>query len=152
MCFYDYGDSQLVFEVRGLETDDLQGAKVGNIFYGSEGYVVSTNYSSGTIFDLKGNKITHFEGGADHFANFLTAVRSRRVSDLSCDIEEGHLSASLCHLGNISYRLGTEQPLGAKPSTLAPFRDAEETFGRFEKHLADNGVTPRQSKLLVGRA
>jgi predicted dehydrogenase len=152
LCYYDYGDVQLVFEVRGLPSEGLQGAKVGNIFYGSEGYAVSTNYSSGTIFDLKGNKLQHFEGGADHFDNFLTAVRSRKHTDLSCDIEEGHLSASLCHLGNISYRLGTGQPLGKKPSALAPFSDAEESFTRFEKHLADNGVQPDKTQLHLGRA
>jgi hypothetical protein len=38
--------------------------------------------------------------------NFLAAVRSRRHTDLLCDIEEGHLSAALCHLANISYRTG----------------------------------------------
>jgi predicted dehydrogenase len=151
MSYFDYGDSQLVFETRGLESKDLLGAKVGNIFYGSEGYAVSTNYSSGTIFDLQGNKVVSFDGGADHMANFLTAVRSRKVSDLTCDIEEGHLSAALCHLANISYRLGTAQPLGAKPSALAPFRDAEESFVRFEKHLADNGITPDKAKLFLGR-
>jgi predicted dehydrogenase len=152
LAYYDYGDAQLVFEVRGLETQDLQGAKVGNIFYGSEGYAVSTNYSSGTIFDLKGNKLQHFNGGADHFDNFLGAVRSRKPAQLSCDIEEGHLSASLCHLGNISYRLGAAQPLGKKPAALAPFADAEESFGRFEKHLADNGVLPEKAQLHLGRA
>jgi predicted dehydrogenase len=151
LAYFDYGDVQLVFEVRGLPTQDLQGAKVGNIFYGSEGYAVSTSYSSGTIFDLKGEKVAHFEGGADHFANFLAAVRSRKPTDLSCDIEEGHLSASLCHLANISYRLGTPQPLGKKPSALAPFTDAEEAFARFEKHLSDNGVSPAKTNLLLGR-
>jgi predicted dehydrogenase len=152
LAFYDYGDAQLVFEVRGLPTNDLLGAKVGNIFYGTEGYAVSTNYSSGTIFDLKGNKIQHFQGGADHFANFINAVRSRKATDLSCDIEEGHLSAALCHLGNISYRLAAEQPLGSKPSTLAPFKDAEDSFVRMEKHLADNGIAPEKTKILLGRA
>src|SRR4030095_11961223 len=37
ICFFDYGDCELIFEVRGLETQPLKGAKVGNIFYGSQG-------------------------------------------------------------------------------------------------------------------
>ena len=41
---FEFGPKTLVFEVRGLETDDLRGAKVGVIFYGSEGYVVLTSY------------------------------------------------------------------------------------------------------------
>src|SRR6185369_9695482 len=91
------------------------GAKVGNIFYGSEGYAVSNSYSSGTLFDLKGEKIAHFDGSADHFGNFLKAVRSHKASDLTAPAQEGHLSAALCHLGNISYRLGSETPFSKKP-------------------------------------
>jgi len=33
-------------------------------------------------------------------------VRSRKHTDLTADILEGHLSAALCHLANISYRTG----------------------------------------------
>ena len=150
IVFYDYGDAQMVFEVRGLKTDGLLGAKVGNIFYGSEGYAVSTNYSSGTIFDLKGQKVAHFSGGADHFDNFVKAVRSRKHTDLSCDIEEGHLSAALCHLGNISYRLGKGQPLGTQPDGLVKGADAEETMARFEKHLTDNGVVKGKTLIKIG--
>jgi predicted dehydrogenase len=149
VCVYDYGDAQLVFEVRGLPTDGLLGAKVGNIFYGSEGYGVSTNYSSGTIFNLKGEKVAHFSGGADHIGNFIQAVRSRKHTDLSCDIEEGHLSAALCHLGNISYRLGKAQPIGSKPTTLGG-KNTEEAFGRMEKHLTDNGIAADKGRYTLG--
>ena len=150
IVFYDYGDAQLVFEVRGLKTDALTGAKVGNIFYGSEGYAVSTNYSSGTIFDLKGNKVTHFSGGADHFDNFVNAVRSRKHTDLSADIEEGHLSAALCHLGNISYRLGKNQPVGTPLPGLPKAAQAEEALDRFVKHLGDNGIAGSKAMWKVG--
>jgi predicted dehydrogenase len=151
VCWFDYGDSQLVFEVRGLETENLKGAKVGNIFYGSDGYGVSTNYSSGTLFDAKGEKVAHFDGGANHIENFLKAVRSRKHTDLTADIEEGHLSAALCHLGNISYRLGSLQPLGKKPSALAKNKDAQETFVRFEKHLEDNKIDTKKTQFRLGR-
>ncbi len=43
-------------------------------------------------------------GGGPHFENFIDAVRSRNRSDLTADILEGHLSASMCHLCNIAYR------------------------------------------------
>ena len=48
---FEFGDKTLVFEVRGLKTDPLRGAKVGVIFYGSEGYVVMTSYTGGAAFD-----------------------------------------------------------------------------------------------------
>jgi hypothetical protein len=50
------------------------------------------------------------EGSAEpqtsHFANFIDCMRSRKVEDLRCDILEGHMSATLCHIANISYRTG----------------------------------------------
>ena len=33
-------------------------------------------------------------------------MRSRKKEDLNAPIEEGHISASLVHLANVSYRLG----------------------------------------------
>jgi predicted dehydrogenase len=151
VCLYDYGDAQLIFEVRGLPTADLKGAKVGNIFYGSDGYAVSTNYSSGTIFDLKGGKVTSFEGGANHFENFLNAVRSRKSSDLNADVEEGHLSAALCHLGNISYRLGSPQLASKKPGYLLKNKEAQETYARFERHLSDSHIDLEKTPIRFGR-
>jgi hypothetical protein len=44
----------------------------------------------------------------DHMKNFTDAVRSRDWKSLHAEIEETHLSTALCHLGNISYRLGRE--------------------------------------------
>jgi hypothetical protein len=41
-----------------------------------------------------------------HVRNFLKAVRSRNYKDLTCDIEDGYLSAALVHMANISYRTG----------------------------------------------
>jgi hypothetical protein len=43
-----------------------------------------------------------------HRQNFIDAVRSGNPADLTCDILQGHLSSSLCHLANISYRLGRQ--------------------------------------------
>jgi predicted dehydrogenase len=151
VSFFDYGDVQLVFEVRGLETADLKGAKVGNIFYGSDGYAVSTNYNSGTLFDLKGEKVAHFDGGADHFQNFLKAVRSRKPSDLNADIEEGHQSAALCHLANISYRMGTPLPLSKKPPLVVKNKNAEESFSRMLAHLTDNKIPLDKTNFRLGR-
>lgn len=51
--------------------------------------------------------------GSDHVTphakNFLECVRSRKWQDLHCDIEVGHRTASACHLGNISHRLGNKK-------------------------------------------
>ncbi len=57
--------------------------------------------------------------GKGHFGNFIAAVRSRKTADLNADILEGHHSAALCHLANISYRLGE----------LVPFNSKTKAFG-----------------------
>jgi predicted dehydrogenase len=148
---FDYGDSELIFEVRGLKTDPLKAVKIGNIIYGSEGYLVIPDNSSAIAFTKDGEVIKKFNGGADHFANFVKAVRSRKVSDLTADILDGHLSSALCHLGNISYRLGRPLPFAAKSETLGDDKAVAETFERMEQHLTDNKVPLEETKYNVGR-
>ena len=162
LSVFDYGPEKMIFEVRGLPTGDYKGAKVGNIWVGTDGYVVCANYAGGIAYDKDGKETAKFAGGGDqlHFDNFVKAVRSRKHEELNCDISEGHLSASLCHLANISYRLGTEQPVGKaeKVSTdksvnefaagmLAHLKanklDAEKTVGRFGPVLAIDAKTER---------
>lgn len=146
---HDYGDKQLVFEVRGLKTDKHLGAGVGNIFHGTEGYVVLTSYNGGAAFDLKGNKIKEFSGNDNHFQNFIAAVRSRKHTDLNADILEGHLSSALCHTGNISYRLGKSVSVAEARERLKG-DDAQETFSRVVQHLKDNNI-PESTEITYGR-
>jgi hypothetical protein len=123
------------------------------IFECTEGYVVLPSYDSGMAFDKDGNKVAQFSGGADHFANFLKAVRSRQSSDLTADILEGHLSSALCHLGNISYRLGEEVATGEVASKLATFHsqdNTKETIERTLEHLKANKVDLATAKIRVG--
>jgi predicted dehydrogenase len=151
ICVFDYGDSELIFEVRGLPTKDLLGAKVGVIFYGTDGHVVIPSYDSGIAFDKNGAEIKRFRGGADHFANFVNAVRSRKAEELTADILEGHLSSALCHLGNISYRLGTEQPFSKKTKAFGDDKEAYEALARMEAHLKDNRVPLASTSYRLGR-
>lgn len=163
ICVYDYGDCQLIFEVRGWPSKSpFPGKKspkdsikptnyVGNIFYGSEGFLVCPSYSSAVAYSNDGEIIKEFGGGGDHYGNFIKAVRSRKVEDLHADILEGHLSSALCHLGNISYRLGDEQPFGQTPQAFAKDKDAGETFERMEQHLKDNKISLNGVQCRIGR-
>jgi predicted dehydrogenase len=155
VSIHDYGDKTLVFEVRGLETPPYMGAGVGVIFYGSNGYAVMSSYAGGVVFDPDGNKLREFKGGDDglHYANFVKAVRSRRVDDLNADIEQGHLSSALCHLGNVSYRLGDMMPIGEVEQRLAGARLKDEclaTLGRVKEHLSANNVDLGSARLQFG--
>jgi hypothetical protein len=154
VCVHEFPqDKRLVFEVRGLNTEPYMGAGVGVIFYGSEGYLVVPSYAGGVVLD-KNQQPTgqKFEGGGDshHFANFIKAVRSRKHEDLNADILDGHLSSALCHLGNISYRLGSPVLASEIAAKLAGDTEALETFDRFQQHLRDNKVDPATTKITLG--
>src|SRR5206468_11189619 len=126
---------------------------VGNIWYGTEGVMVCSDYSKAIAFNPKGEVIKQFSGGENHFGNFIRAVRSRKVSDLNADILEGHLSSALCHLGNISYRLGHTAAVGEIQKELSGSKHSElalETFERTRQHLADNGLDLEKSHLRLG--
>ena len=119
---FEYGDRMLQFEVRGLITggecrlleDSGGGAHtIGVLFFGSDGFLTVSNSGYQTYLGEKrvpgpSMKATRDDTTARHFENFRTAVMSRRVSDLSCDVLEGHVSAALCHMANISYRTGDQ--------------------------------------------
>jgi hypothetical protein len=150
---HDYGNKTLVFEVRGLKTDAYKGAKVGVVFYGTNGTAVMGTYEGGVVFDPSGAEVKKFNRGGDHFGNFVKAVKSRKSEDLNADIEQGHQSSALCHLGNISYRLGEVMPVVEIQKRLeaAKLKDeCVETFDRVKQHLADNGVSPESTPLRYG--
>src|SRR5262249_37177239 len=66
-------------------------------------------------------------------------------------ILEGHLSSALCHLANISYRLGREQPFARSAEAFGSDRDANETLGAMREHLQARSVPLDRTNLHVGR-
>lgn len=141
---------RLVFEVRGLETPKLQNVGVGVIFYGTEGTMVIPSYSGGVAFDLKGNELAKFNKGSDryHFDNFVEAVLSHDPKKLNADILEGHRSSALCHLGNVSYRLGETRTGEEVYERLAADKEGTETYQRFSEHLAANMVNVKHNRII----
>jgi predicted dehydrogenase len=151
ICTFDYGNAKLIFEVRGLETPSYRNATVGNVFHCTEGILVFTSYSTAVALRPDGEVIRRFTGGGDHFGNFIQAVRSRRREDLKADILEGHLSSALCHLANISYRLGRPTPFQPRPGVYSDDEASNETLARTEEHLRANMVPLDRTNLIVGR-
>jgi hypothetical protein len=151
VCIHDYGDKQIIFEVRGLPSDPVRGAGVGVIFYGTKGYVVMTSYTAGASFDLEGNLVKKFSGDEDHFGNFISAVKSRKPEELNADIEQGHYSSALCHLGNISMNLGDLVTADEVKERFAGNTESLETFGRVSEHLGKNTVDLSKTKLRLGK-
>ncbi len=126
----------LVFETRHWISNhecDIEtggGNEVGNLFLGSEGYMVMDGSGYKTFLG-KDQKIgpARTEGG-NHFANFIEAVRTRQREILHAEVEEGHLSSALCHLGNISYRLGRTLTFDPKAEKFVGDSEADDMLTR----------------------
>jgi len=139
-CSYEFDDNgktkMMVFEVRHWMSNHEAGIgehgkkkdpnTIGNLFYGSKGYMAIDGYTEYQTWMGKDQEPgpTAKQGG-NHFANFITAVRSRNRGELNAEIEEGAASTVLVHLANISYRLGRE--LHFDPDTYSCTGDEEAT-------------------------
>src|SRR5499427_7956374 len=72
---------------------------VGNIFYGSKGYLAIQEYDTyKTFLGEKGEPGPSGHATETHFANFIDCVRSRKKEELKAPAEEGHISCTLVHL------------------------------------------------------
>jgi predicted dehydrogenase len=136
-CVFEFGQADgrrkmMEFEVRHWITNDEAGLRgglfnrrntIGNIFYGSNGYLAAGSEDAFSYESWIGRDRRAGPRGRsrdDHFANFIACVRSRKADELNAPIEEGHISCALVHLANASYRLGralrvdpdTEQVIG----------------------------------------
>jgi len=97
---------------------------VGNIFYGSKGYLAMNGYDAYRTWlgeDQEPGPSAAKEG--NNWANFIDCVRSRKKEDLNAPVEEGQLSCALLHLGNVAYRLG--RTLNVDPATGQVISDNE---------------------------
>jgi predicted dehydrogenase len=152
----DYGDTQLIFEVRGLKTGAFQGQKIGNIAHLEAGMIAEGKfYPKGQTNPMPLSSVvnagTERGPGQGHFGNFIAAVRSRKVEDLNADILEGHYSAALCHLANISLRLGQEVPFSKTLKAFGDDKEAFEALSRMEEHLKENALAFDGLNYRVGR-
>lgn len=145
-----FGEVTIVQEVRGLKSDPFSDKfKGGCIVYGSEGFIAES-----TVFDPEGNLVKKLDGDSlNHFANFMGAVRSGRREDLKADVTEGHQSTGLCHVGNISYRLGRPESIAEIRNRLAELKlhdDVSKALERMTEHLKSNGLDLEKNKLNLG--
>lgn len=142
---FDFGGRELVFETRGLLTGseggipparrqgadagvtDPKGGRplnvmIGNLFFGTEGWAAMSDQgfqafkgdSNELIMEERPDRALGDPTGL-HMKNFLEAVKTRKFSSLHDEIAIASLSASMCHLANISYRVGRKLTLQNGP-------------------------------------
>ena len=130
---FEYDDCLLEFAVRGLPTNDELGAKVGVLYFGPKGVLAITSYSHWQAY--LGPRLEKGPGGnsgsdQNHFQNFVDGVKARDPKLLNAEIEEGHLSSALCHLGNIAYRLGRKLHVNAEAECFVNDSEANAMLTR----------------------
>jgi len=108
----------------------------GIYIFGSEGWMKVGDNKAEVYFGRKsepGPTLTSDdtrEEGDVHFANFIDCVRSRKVENLRAPVEEGHLSTALCHLGNISYRVGRSVKFDGATERFVGDEEADKLLSR----------------------
>jgi predicted dehydrogenase len=104
---------------------------IGNLFYGSKGYLAVDSYSSyKSWLGPREEPGPSNQKGGSHFENFFEAVRTRKREGLNAEIEEGAISTTLVHLANISYRLGRTLHFDAATYSVTGDPEANKMFTR----------------------
>jgi predicted dehydrogenase len=159
----DYAAAPLIFETRGLpkskaaqsrwdaSMDKYKGSQIGVIVECENGYVLSSSsYETVEVFDPAGKQIEQFRGGGNHFQNFLSAVESGRREDLNAEVLEGHLSSALCHMANVSHRLGEKRTAAEIRSATAGNPLFAASVDRLLGHLAANEIDVDAATVTLG--
>jgi hypothetical protein len=166
ISYYDYKPVPFIFEVRGLPREkpkNLEDAKgwvmdaygkivrIGNWIQCENGYYAGGE-GGGWAYDKDGKKLKEFKqnGQNDHQSNFVKAVKSRDPKDNKAPAITAHLSAALCHMGNISYRCGKEAMASEVDAALKSNSQAAEAFDRMKEHLVKNGCDLSKQKIVLG--
>jgi predicted dehydrogenase len=155
LAFYDFGETQAIFEVRGFKSKPYPHASdCDNVLHFEEGTV-----ARGQFFPRgkdHGEQLPEVDAphgpGRGHFGNFIAAVRSRKTSDLNADVQEGQYSCAMIHLANASLRVGEPVPFESSSRSLKGNSEAAEALARTEEYLAKEAkVKLDEWKLTVGR-
>ena len=127
-----------------------KGPSIGKVIHCEHGYVAG-GMTSHAAFDQQDKQVRAFKPSEpEQGRNFIDAVRSRRQADLAADILDGHLSATLVHLGNISHRVGRTMPDAEIRQRIQGNRELAAAYERMKAHLAANGVDLDRTPATLG--
>jgi len=131
---WEYDDLLYVYEQRDFTPYRMQAHRHDNdnIFYGDKGFMmvdrsgyrIFFKHERGPAFEQK------WKDTPTHYQNFIDCVKNRKSQELLAEIEEGHYSALLSHLGNISYRTGRRLVFDPKTETFPEDKDANQFLTR----------------------
>jgi len=153
IIYYEFPSAPILYEVHNLRAakgsnavPNFRGHQTGSVV-DCEGGSVAIVQGYARAYDKQGKQIKSWESDETHFQNFIQAVRSGKREELHCDVLEGHLSAAICHAGNISYRLGKAAPVAEQRKAVWGIPIWNEMYERYLKHLAGHEINPDTSTL-----
>lgn len=158
IAVYDFPEAPVIYEGRALTSkpgagfmDAAAGIRVGVVARCEGGYL--TGLTGSVAHDADGKIIRKFAGdggGLNHINNFLAAIRSRKADELAAPVRIGHASASTCHYGNISLRVGRPADAAAIAKALEPIPAAAAITEAMQKHLATHNIDLDRQPLTLG--
>jgi predicted dehydrogenase len=120
----------LIYEQRLWSPYYQDGFENGVAFYGPKGTLV-IGRRGWKIVD-PGNEVALDESvpfsDVPHLDNFLTCIRSG--GELNCDIEQGHRSTLLAHLGNLAFRVGRPLTFDGASESIVDDQEANALLKR----------------------
>ena len=127
---------QLIFEQRIWAPYFEQGYENGNAFYGTNGFMLLGKHGGWKLIGSRNKLREQMSGSPDlraHHDDFFRSIREGGTPN--ADIEIGHLSSSLCHLGNIATRIGRVLEFDPKHEQIADDVEANAMLSReYRKH------------------
>jgi predicted dehydrogenase len=120
---FDFADRRTI-TWEGLSCNRLPTGQTLDILFQGENGSLALDDRGFRVYDVKGRLMREVSGSVrdrDHANNFIEAIR--HGVRLNAEIEEGHKSTLLCHLGNIAYRIG--RTLHCEPGSGRILQDAE---------------------------
>jgi predicted dehydrogenase len=127
---FDFPHTALVWEHRIWSPTNLEGDPASITLFGEKGTLIFDKKGWHVRDGVEASDRVHPDQGMErlHFRNFLDCVKSGKLPN--GDIEEGHKSTRLCHLGNIAFRVGRVLHFDQKSETLTGDPEANELLGR----------------------
>lgn len=127
---YEFGDKTIAWEGLSWSAYGPGGSMFGMSFHGDQGTLLLAD-SAYKIYDLQNKEVSSHPGkggDAEHLENFLDCIRTGKRP--TADIEEGHRSTLLCHLGNIAHRVDRVLTCDPKNGHIVGDEQAMRLWGR----------------------
>jgi len=142
---YEYSDGRLlIYENYPFTSYGMHGFDNGNVFYGTEGYMIFSRRGAFSVFlgreakpgPTEGKDLRGQRGYAEHMNNFLEAIRTRKPT--RCSAEIAQRSCATVHLGEIAFRTRGRLDFDPKTERFVDCDEANELLSK--KYRAPYGL------------